>query len=83
MKNIITIIRICFLTGFLLISGSALAQNRITVKGTVKDTNGEALVGAAVLVDGTTIGVITDIDGNYSISFTPKSKSPKLVISNH
>lgn len=82
MKNIITIIRICFLTGFLLISGSALAQNRITVKGTVKDTNGEALVGAAVLVDGTTIGVITDIDGNYSISFTPKSKSPKLVISN-
>lgn len=81
MKNIISIIRICFLTGFLLISGSALAQNRMTVKGTVKDAAGEALVGAAVLLEGTTVGVITDIDGKYTITFTPKEKSPRLVYS--
>ena len=61
-------------------SGNALAQSKMTVKGTVKDAKGEALVGAAVMLDGTTTGVITDIDGNYSITFTPKeNRAPKLV----
>ena len=61
-------------------SGNALAQTKMTVKGTVKDAKGEALVGAAVMLDGTTTGVITDIDGNYSITFTPKeNRAPKLV----
>ena len=42
------------------------AQN-ITVKGTVKDTNGEPIIGASVQVKGTRVGVITSIDGNYTV----------------
>ena len=65
---------------FILISSAAFAQGSITVKGTVKDTKGEALVGAAVMLDGTSVGVVTDLDGKYTISFTPKAgKNPVLV----
>jgi len=39
----------------------------ITVSGKVTDEAGEPLVGAAVMVDGTLNGVITDLDGKYSI----------------
>ena len=42
-------------------------QTSIRVTGTVRDTNGEPLVGANISVKNTTIGTITDIDGNYSI----------------
>lgn len=42
---------------------------QIVVKGTIKDgTTGEPLVGVNVLVSGTTIGVITDADGRYSLN---------------
>lgn len=40
----------------------------ITVKGTVVDTNGEPVIGASVLVKGTSNGTITDIDGNFTLS---------------
>lgn len=40
----------------------------IIVKGKVKDNGGMALTGATVLVKGTSKGVITDADGNYTIS---------------
>ena len=81
MKNIISIIRICFLTGFLLISGSVFAQDRLTVKGTVKDSKGEALVGAVVLLQDTTVGAVTDADGKYTITIPAGKKAPKLVYS--
>ncbi len=48
------------------ISNSAFSQR--TVQGKVLDGAGEALIGASVLVKGTTIGTITDIDGNYTIT---------------
>ena len=51
----------------LCLSFPALAQ-KITVSGTVTDPTGEPLIGASVLVQGTSNGVATDIDGNYSIS---------------
>ena len=51
----------------LLVGVSAMAQER-TVTGTIKGDDGEALVGASVVVKGTTKGTITDIDGKYSIS---------------
>lgn len=38
-----------------------------TVRGKVTDSNGEALPGADVFVDGTTNGAVTDLDGNYTI----------------
>ena len=43
------------------------AQN-FTAKGIVKDGTGEALIGATILVKGTTTGVVTDFDGSYSVS---------------
>ena len=46
---------------------SALAQ-RVTVSGTVTETSGEAFPYVSVSVKGTTIGVMTDVSGNYSIS---------------
>ncbi len=49
----------------------AFAQNRVTVKGTIVDENGEPMIGAAVLEKNTTNGVITDIDGTYSIQCAP------------
>lgn len=45
----------------------ASAQN-ITVKGRVTDATGQSVIGATVMQQGTGNGVITDIDGNYSIS---------------
>lgn len=45
------------------------AQNLVTVKGQVKDSTGEPLVGATVKVKGDSkIGTMTDIDGNYTLS---------------
>ena len=39
-----------------------------TVKGIVTDETGEPLIGAGVLVEGTTIGTITGIDGDYELT---------------
>lgn len=45
-----------------------------TIKGTITDNNGEALIGVNVTVQGTTIGMISDIDGNFSLD-VPVGKS--------
>lgn len=45
---------------------AAQAQNN-TVTGVVKDTKGEPLIGATVMVKGTTRGISTDIDGRFSV----------------
>ena len=45
---------------------SVMAQTH-TVKGTVKDANGEPLIGVSVLVEGTFNGVTTDMDGAFSL----------------
>ena len=45
----------------------AVAQNRVRVSGSVKDADGEPLVGVMVLVKGTQNGAMTDSSGNYSI----------------
>lgn len=47
---------------------TALAnQQKKTITGTVVDPNGEAVIGANVLVKGTTNGTITDMDGKFSL----------------
>ena len=50
-----------------LLSFSAIAQNRITVTGVIYDENGEPMPGAGVLIEGTTKGTVADVDGKYSI----------------
>ena len=49
------------------LSVDAFAQ-QITVKGLVKDGTGEPVIGANVLVKGTTNGTITDFDGNFQLT---------------
>ena len=55
----------------------SIAQN-ITVKGIVKDNFGEPVIGANVTEKGTTNGMITDLDGNFSLTV---QKNATLVIS--
>ncbi len=44
------------------------AWAQTTVKGIVTDENGEPLIGAGVMVEGTTVGTITGIDGDYVLT---------------
>ena len=48
-------------------------SNSQKIKGTVVDIQGEPLIGVNVLVKGTTIGVITDFDGNFELN-VPENK---------
>lgn len=47
-------------------STAATFAQTTTVSGVVKDDTGEPVIGAGVLVKGTTLGTITDIDGHFS-----------------
>ena len=47
---------------------AALAQNDVTVSGTVVDENGEPILGAGVVVKGTTTGTTADLDGVFSLT---------------
>ncbi|MDR2920012.1 MAG: TonB-dependent receptor [Tannerella sp.] len=42
--------------------------DKITISGTITDENGESVIGANVIEKGTTNGVITDVDGKFSLS---------------
>lgn len=48
------------------------AQNK-TITGLVVDGNGESIIGASVLVKGTTNGIITDIDGKFTLNDVPEA----------
>lgn len=50
----------------------AAAQNK-QVTGTVTDQTGETVVGASVVVKGTTNGTITDLDGRFTLSDVPEN----------
>ena len=51
---------------------TVLAQGTKTVKGTVVDQNNEPIIGATVVVKGSTIGAATDLDGNYVLNGVPE-----------
>lgn len=51
---------------------SVYQQQKITIKGVVKDTNGEAIIGASVKEKGTNNVTVTDVDGKFSISISNK-----------
>ncbi len=62
---------LCTLACLLLMVTSLSAQEK-TVTGTVTDSANEPLIGASVLIQGTSNGTITDIDGKYSITASPQ-----------
>ena len=50
-----------------------MAYAQKTVTGTVKDTTGEPMIGVSVIVDGTSNGGVTDLDGNFTIQKVPNN----------
>jgi len=61
-------LRICFLGIFIAITATIFAQTG-TIKGTIIDSKtNEPLIGASVLITGTTQGAAADLDGNYTIN---------------
>lgn len=69
-----------FLSLLILLSVSLSAYAQNTFSGTVEDQTGEPVVGASVLVkDHSTVGCVTDIDGNFSLKFDRSSAT--LVVS--
>jgi len=78
-KNIARTIQAAFLLiGFMVLTNGAWSQQTFNAKGTVVDQQNNPLPGATVVVEGTTKGVITDIDGNFEINC---SKGNTLLIS--
>ena len=53
--------------------GVANVQQKTIIKGSVKDANGEPIIGASVIEKGTTNGTLTDIDGQFSIGVSPNT----------
>lgn len=63
---------------FLLLIGifssmNLFAQNNVTIKGNVKDTKGDVVIGATIVQKGTTNGASTDFDGNFTLSVPANS----------
>ena len=48
-----------------------MQQTKKQITGTVVDAAGEAVIGASVVEKGTTNGVITDLDGKFSLNVAP------------
>ncbi|MBQ3753468.1 MAG: TonB-dependent receptor [Prevotella sp.] len=55
-----------------------MAYAQKTVTGTVKDATGEPMIGVSVVVDGTTIGGVTNLDGNFTIQKVPNNAVLKI-----
>ena len=53
---------------YLNIGGASISQQNSECQGVVKDATGQTIIGASVLVKGTTNGTITDFDGKFVIS---------------
>ena len=52
---------------FILFGTAAMAQEEVTVTGTVTDQSGQPVIGATVVEDGTTNGTATGLDGSYTL----------------
>lgn len=72
------IMRGCLFVMLVLFTGALVAQTAVT--GTITDAeNGDPLIGASILVAGTSTGTVTDFDGNFSLNVPANAES--LVIS--
>lgn len=70
---------VCFFIVSFLLTQTTLAQSVSSIMGKVLDSTGESVIGASVLVKGTTSGTITDIDGNFKLDNVPSNAT--LVVS--
>lgn len=74
-KNILGIC-LCILLAFIM-AMPAIAQNTKTFKGVVLDETEQPIIGASVKVVGTTVGTITDLDGNFTLN-VPDGKEVEI-----
>jgi len=74
MQKKIGFIKLCCAFLFMLSSINAYAQQK-TIRGTVKDEKGETLIGVSVTAKNSKVGTVSDIDGNYTLSVAPDTKS--------
>lgn len=65
--------RFLILSAALFFSSSLFAQQK-NYSGTVLDSNGEPIIGATVKIPGSSTGVVTDLDGHFTISVNPGTK---------
>jgi TonB-dependent starch-binding outer membrane protein SusC len=73
-KHRSTLRRVLFLFVALAFFGMSWAQTR-AINGEVKDTTGEPVIGASVVVTGTTTGTITDLNGKFRIDVTAGART--------
>lgn len=64
--------RVLLSSALLLVGTLTFAQSKVS--GTVKDANGEPLIGVSVMEVGTNNGAVTDINGNYTLNVKPGAK---------
>ena len=70
MKRKLTLLLACLLAGICLV----IAQTPKKITGSViSEEDNQPVVGASVLVKGTTVGTTTDIDGKFTINNVPSS----------
>jgi TonB-linked SusC/RagA family outer membrane protein len=60
---------------FILISTSVYSQQQLNISGTVKDQGGQPLPGVSVVVKGTTVGTVTNADGQFSLTLPPNAET--------
>jgi TonB-linked SusC/RagA family outer membrane protein len=76
MKNIkitfkvVLALLLCFLPAF---CSQTFAQQTSTVTGTITDETGETLIGASIMIKGTKNGTVSDLDGNYRLTYSGKN----------
>ena len=68
--------RLMFTVLFAVCAITVSAQNKVT--GTVVDANGEAIIGASVIIKGTSNGSVTDFEGNFTINNVPAKGSLEI-----
>jgi len=64
--------KILSITFFVLLSFTAALGQNIELKGTILDSSGNPIPGAAVLVTGTSVGTVADIDGHFTLPVKEK-----------
>ncbi|MBF0577282.1 SusC/RagA family TonB-linked outer membrane protein [Dysgonomonas sp. GY617] len=77
-KSCVSMFLFCLMGILSLSTTYAQSGSAGTIRGNVKDSQGETIIGASVVVKGSTIGTVTDFDGNFQIN---ASAGNTLVIS--
>lgn len=73
--------RLVVLTLALSLSFGGQAQTRSAIKGVVLDARGEPVIGAAIMIKGTTIGTVTDPNGNFALDIPAENEKGILEFS--